>query len=114
MMNRAELLEKLLRLDGSLSEIEKELQTFGWDSDDPLVTLRREDILSILNRYIQSVLTETDIENWANVIEGRDDIGFEQGQDKLIHDIVFELANPSLTQPLNVETAQILIDKLAQ
>lgn len=108
MTQRQDILKKLLRFEGSLSEIQHQLRQFDWDSEDELAVLRRSDIASILDRNSQGLLSAGDLEDWANTIEGRDDIGYEAGYGDLIHEVIFELANPELNAPLTRDVVERL------
>ncbi len=112
MTDRKTLLKKLIRFEAPVSELVSALHSFGWDGDKEFVKLQRSDIVQVLNQYLQSTLTESDIEEWANAIEGREDIEFEIGYDEAINDAVFELANPLLTQRLDLSAVNKIINRL--
>lgn len=113
MSDRKALLVKLIKMNEPINDgFLKELESFGWDSEEELVILKKMDILNILSKYLNNGLEEAEIENWANHIESRDDIGFEENSKILIKNILFELANPLLTVKLSKERAKILIEKL--
>ncbi|MBA2654012.1 MAG: hypothetical protein H0U71_02965 [Gammaproteobacteria bacterium] len=113
-MTRTSLLEKLINLKGSVDVIMDELNKFNWDSDNELVTLTKQQILNALNNYIEGRITGTEIENWANAIESREDIGREKTHINLIDQVLYELANPYLTEQLTHERAKILNAKLEE
>ena len=73
------------------AEAEQRLREFGWDSDEQLVTLRRADVQRVLDQYLLENLSAKALELWANAIEGRDDIGFEDGFEGAIKHTVFQL-----------------------
>jgi len=112
MIDRKLLLKKLIRFDDPVETMPQLLRPFGWDSDTILVILRREDIIFVLDRYLQSGLSALDVEQWANAIEGREDIGYEAGYGSSISATIHTLANPFLTTPLNIQTAKELIGQL--
>ncbi len=114
MIERKSLLEKLVGFDAKLAIILPLLRQFGWDSDKTLVILQREDIVSVLDRYLKSVLSASDIEQWANAIEGREDIEYEAGHGSTISAAIHELANPILTASLTIKNAKKLIGQLQQ
>ncbi len=59
-------------------------------------------------------MSENDIENWANAIEGREDIGYERGRRNLIKDVIFDLANPELSEEMSEKFARKLVRKLSK
>ena len=103
MTTRASHLKDLLHFSRPVADVVSELSVFGWDSDEVLVTLDASHISSILNRFLSGDASETDVEDWANAIEGREDIGFPL--DSPVADALDELANPLLTKPLTRQSA---------
>lgn len=72
------------------------LKSYGWDSDVNLVTVRKEDVLTVLREFLAGTLASDEVQSWANRIEGRDDIDFELGPEGAVNEAVFWLANPFL------------------
>jgi len=112
MLTRADALQALVCLDRPLGEITAILGQYPWDSDAELVALSRANVASVLDRFINNALTAIEVEDWANAIECRDDIGFEMKSNKLLKDAIWELANPILSSALTHQTAQALLDRL--
>jgi len=83
------------------------LREFPWDSDRALVVLTGDDLARMLDRYLQGELSNMELEEWANALEGRDDIGYEPSTDDNLKRIIFELANPLLATPIGPAQAQI-------
>ena len=102
---RVAALEDLVSLRVPPAEAQRRLRAFGWDSDDELVTLTRRDLLRLLDEYLLGNLTNDDVEHWANAVEGRDDIGFEEELEAVLKDMVFQLAAPEITAPLTPAAA---------
>ena len=73
--------------------------------------LEQQHLASLLRRYRDNELGSEDLETWANAIEGRDDISYEQSSTagRLLH----ELANQRLTAPLTPERAAELLDSIS-
>ena len=114
MQDRKTLLEMLLRLQDpkALGRIMVNLREYSWDSEETLVNLTSDIIISILERYLQSELTAQEVEDWANAVEMRDDIEFGVDDDETIMNAIGELANPLLTEPLTPKSAKALMEKL--
>ena len=104
-MDRIEKLNQLL----SMSE-EVSLSQFPWDSDVPLVQLRAEHLTGALSKFISGLISNADIEKWANEIEGRDDVGYLLSSP--VGQVLNELANPYLTRTLSAQRASEMIDYL--
>ncbi len=111
---RVELLGRLLSMERSPSVIRSELGRFPWDSDEELVVLRRKHCIAILNRFLVGTVSAAEVEDWANTVEGRDDIGLEPGNESQLREMIHELANPMLTTPLTVDSATRWVKMSAQ
>jgi hypothetical protein len=107
-VDRKSRLQNLVKLCAPISAIAADLENVEWDSEKRLAMLRASDLKSVLERYASGELSHHDIESWANLIEGREDIEVEEG----IRDALFELANPELTEPLSKTRALIFLSKL--
>lgn len=112
MQARTQLLAYLLDYTQPLAQTIAGLRQFPWDSDSGLIILKREHIIHLLERYLSGELTGRDIEAWANAIEGREDIDYAAGQEDVLQESIYMLANPILTEPLNTTSAQRLLKKL--
>jgi hypothetical protein len=55
-MTRADWLGALVGLSRPLEETLTALNNFGWDSDRALVTVRRQHLLSVLDKYLNEEL----------------------------------------------------------
>ena len=100
-------------IDGKSSPvgIAKELSNYDWDSDDELVILTFDKVANMLERYLRNEFDEDYVELWANTIEGRDDIGFRSNESENITEIIFELANPEITQQLTPDSAREIVKR---
>lgn len=92
-MTREEVLQSVVRFDKSVDELRKLISGFGWDwTEAPLARLTGEHLGSVLSRYENGELTGREVEDWANLIEVREDIG----TDPHVEAAIFALANPQL------------------
>ena len=113
MKTRQEYLNALVNFDQPLSTILPILNTFPWDSSEATITLKKEHLLQILDRYLNNALTATDLENWADAIECREDIAYETDYKDIINDIIFYLANPTLNEPLSPKPIKQYISRFS-
>ena len=109
---RIKALQDLIELREPIPVAISRLRHFSWDSDAELVTLRGSDLIQILDKYLQGELSSTDVEEWAEALEGRDDIGYESRLSDTLRQIVFELANPLLTTPIGPGRVRRLKDSI--
>lgn len=108
MKTRAELLESLVRFEDLPEPILSALEEFGWESDKHYFIIARSHVLSILDRYLSNELTAQQVEAWANNLESREDVGFENAFEEILWDAIFKLANPTITQNITRDFAKQL------
>jgi hypothetical protein len=109
MRRREDILKDLINLKGNLTDIKIELAQYSWDSETPVLVINKKDFINVLQRYIDGSLTSLEIENWANAIECRDDMDFEDDE---LQEIIFELANPDINGEITEELLKKIINKL--
>jgi hypothetical protein len=66
-------------------------------------------IRRILNRFIEGQVTAKEVEDWANLVEGRDDIGFVSEE---MLEAIHWLANPYLEGVVTEASAEEFVDRL--
>jgi len=98
--SRAEILMDIVQFKGNLSDLQIELSIYSWDVEVPILIINKDVFLNVLKKFIDKNTSFEDIENWANVIECRDDIGFEVEK---MQEIIFELANPEIQEKISKE-----------
>jgi hypothetical protein len=99
------MLNRLLLRDESIETLMGKISSLGWDSDVELVTLTRDHVANALVSFSNGECEASDVEAWAEAIEGRDDIGLESGHEERLKRIVFEIANPEVSGELSAERA---------
>ena len=94
-MDRKNILEKIIKLDGDLKLLQQELHKYpwDWDVDNPLIVLKISDVQGIFNKILSGIVNIKTLDEWASIIECREDINYEHEE---IEKIIFELANPVL------------------
>jgi len=102
---RAEVLRAVIALRGDFGPLARELASFGWDwpADEPLVVLTRRDVIAVIDRFLAGGLSAGDLESWAECLECRDDLGYEDGNERRKVQAVFWLANPEINAALTPE-----------
>lgn len=95
-----------------LAELQAGLAAFPWDSE-PLVVLQRDHVVGALRRVISGERTFRDVAQWADLLEGRDDVDLERGYESALKEIIFELANPGTQGRIDRAQAQSLIERLS-
>ncbi len=77
------------------------------------MTFKKEHLIHVVSQYLNNHFSASDVENWANAIEGREDIGYATQDENILDNISFELANPILTSPLSPDIAREYLIKLS-
>ena len=108
-MSRTAAIEALANISVPIPEAVSCLAKFPWDSETELVQLNHERFRNVLLQFKQGVLSEAEVENWANALECRDDVGFATS---FLRELLHELANPLLTQRLSSEQADLWLSQL--
>jgi len=106
-MSRQAILSSLIRLDAPLADLKAALASISWDAE-PTVTLARQDIATVLQRFVRGEIDAAVVETWANLVECREDIEFETGYEEAIADAIHGLANPELRGRLATIAAEVL------
>lgn len=109
---RKTVLVSLLQYDKSLQEHRNDLKSIPWDCDEELVILNGNHISKVLKRFVKGELSKEEIEEWANLIEGREDIEIEMAQEELVGNIINHMANPELQGTLTIDQANVWLDSL--
>jgi hypothetical protein len=110
--HRVNALRRLLEGAAPLDETLEAIGALPWDSDEELVTLTPEHVIKMLERFLSGELTTSDLEQWANAIEGRDDIGLEPTAADALKEAIFDLANPSLQGSMTPASAQAWVTRI--
>lgn len=110
--DRHAVLQALIAFTGSIDEIRGLLGSLDPDFDGAPLTMNSENIRKTLERYLKGDLSLNDVEDWANLIEGREDIAFNQADEELLDEVIYELANPELTEQLSNKRAEEIVSLL--
>ena len=110
MRDREEILKDLIQFNGNLKELQAELSQYSWDTQSSIIFITNDDLINVLRRSSENIISFDEIANWVNTIECRDDIGFE---DVRVQDILFELANPEIDGELTKNRLKEMISELS-
>ena len=107
MKTRINLIKKYLKHCYLNKENSNELWKFEWDYENSSFKIKTKHILNILNKFLKKKLKEKDIYKWANFIEMREDIDYEE-----FKDLIYFLANPEINWRLKPKLAKEIIKNL--
>ena len=103
------ILLDLVHFKNNIDTLKNMLSQIGFDSETELVSMSRDDIVEILQRSLDKKISFLELEEWANLIECREDIGFE---DKKTQEMIFKLANPYLYGELDEKQVLSYLNEL--
>lgn len=109
---RRDVLVDLIELRRSPGVAIAAVRELPWDSDVEIVLLARVNAVAVLQRYLRGELSAADLEGWADAVEGREDVGSEQGHEELLRAFVFETANPVLAEQISDSYARRWLERL--
>ena len=103
------ILLDLVHFKNNIDTLKNMLSQIGFDSETELVSMSRDDIAEILQRSLDKKISFLELEGWANLIECREYIGFE---DEKTQEMVFKLANPYLYGKLDEKQVLSYLNEL--
>lgn len=112
LIERFAVLRELLTFSRPMRDVSIELSRFDWDFDGEGMKLEQKHVANVLRGYIDHRLSDSDVETWANLIESREDIYADPLHEESLNEIIYDLANPILTRPLDMKLANLFIEQL--
>jgi len=107
MNRRAEILEQLVRFEGPTAPLMRELRSFGWDWDgEPLLILKKEHFLRVIDRYLAGEISASQLQEWAENLEVREDVAFDEKERDMVDPVFFRIATPEINDPLTPEVVR--------
>ena len=103
------ILLDLIHFKNNIDTLRNMLSQIGFDSETELVSMSRDNIVEILQRSLDKKISFLELEEWANLIECREDIGFE---DEKTQEMIFKLANPYLYGKLDKKQVLSYLNEL--
>lgn len=107
--HKTSILLDLVHFKNNIDALKNMLSQIGFDSETELVSMSRDDIVEILQSSLDKKISFLELEEWANLIECREDIGFE---DEKTQEIIFKLANPYLYGKLDEKQVLSYLNEL--
>jgi len=111
---RTAALRALVRLETTPRAAITALARYSWDADEDLMILTLADLRRMLNKYLNAELTEDEWQLWAEALEGRDDVGFDEESGELVKEFIFQSATPEIFEPLTPLLARRWLSRLGQ
>lgn len=109
MRNRIDILEDLASFNGELPTLKSELSHYSWDTEETYLTITKVQFSIVLTKCINQTITFQDLEDWADAIESRDDLDFENEE---MQEIVFRFSSPEINGEITKEQLQEIVTNL--
>ena len=109
-VSHAELLYSVISLQLAPAGAEDALSG-GRDLELAVAVVTQRDLSVVLERFVGESMSATEVAEWADFLELRDDVDYDL---ELVKEVVHELANPVLEGALTQERARILLAALAE
>lgn len=106
-MNRLQALSEIINFGPNSKLAEIRIHEFPFDTDEELIVIDRHHIEKVLNMYINGEISDESVEQWANFIEGREDLNYD-----VFGNLIYILANPVLVGKLSVSKARDFLDAI--
>jgi hypothetical protein len=116
-MSRKAIIVALVAFDRPLIELRTMLESTVV-KPDTVTTLSKDPLISVLRRFLNGCLDASEINEWANMLEGlifaTDEVDFPEEGGELLRKALYRISNPYLFGPLTAERARGLIASLEQ
>lgn len=113
MSNRYDVLKALIELNQPLEDVACKLKEHSYDFDGEPIILCKNHLINALNFVISESKNTEEIVRWANLIEMREDIDFDEEYEDLIGEVMHKLANPDLEGEVTVLTCKQYLAELS-
>jgi hypothetical protein len=94
-------LRALVRFEGSFAALQDSLRDLPYDYRGSPVVLTSAHVAHALRRCLNDEVTATELEAWAELIQGRPGIEYEPGQQETLANILFKLSTPDINEPIS-------------
>jgi hypothetical protein len=112
-MERRDAVLALVDWRGALNDLRASLQNFPWDCEHALVILRPDHICRAIERFLKDEVSAMDLEEWAEAVEGREDVGYFESQSEIISEALFQLSTPAANVPISKQIAGSWLHELS-
>lgn len=111
-MDRFLILKDLVSFTKPINELSSMLSQLGWDYEGQPFIVNGSEIKSVLKRFMSGECTAQELEDWANLLESREDLEFEKGRFEAIENVIDCLANPVLQGEITLSSCEDLLSSL--
>ncbi|EMQ2878997.1 hypothetical protein V9N52_004360, partial [Vibrio navarrensis] len=95
-----------------VSDLADSLSKFDWDYEGQPLVATASKIREVLKRFLAGEYSAQELEDWANLVEYREDLEFEKKNREEIANVIYCLANPVLEGEITADSCKALIASL--
>jgi hypothetical protein len=99
----------LIELRNSLSNCRSRLARFPWDFNGEPVLLSRSNVEAVLKSFLEGRINSGALEEWADLLELRDDVTYEASHREWLHLVVWTLSDQNLNGAISSESVSHLL-----
>lgn len=103
---------ELLQFERPFAELRDSLLAFPYDYEGDAVVLMRKHIAHALQRLVDGAISAEALEAWAEFVEGRPGIEYENGMEERLSEALFQLSTPEINEPVTAERCWRLLKQL--
>ena len=70
--------------------------------------------MRIIDRFLAGNITAAQLQEWAENLEVREDVAFDEKNAELLDDIFFRIATPMINEPLTLEVVRAMRNEITQ
>jgi hypothetical protein len=82
------ILNEVVSFSLPIKELSIKLKELNWDYSSEPLEIKALHVIDIMNKYIQGIYNSGEIEQWANLIECREDLGYYPDQKDVLGNII--------------------------
>jgi hypothetical protein len=111
---RTEILTDLIELRKPVPAAVEAASALAWDEPDDLVVFTARHVRSALKRLLAGEFSADELEEWAELIQGREDIELKESDRERIVEFLVEASTPELFGELTRESATAWLRRLGE
>jgi hypothetical protein len=113
MKDRLNLIEEIIHWPDTIQVYKEKMNEYSWDYEWETVILKWSDISSLLSKYLDNKLDYEYLVIWADLIELRDEIEYENKYENIISEIITILSTPEVNWELTIREIEVYIHNLS-
>lgn len=106
---RLEAVRDLIELRDTLSNCRNRLLQFPWNFEGQATVITRLDVETVLTSFLQGKISSKDLEEWADLLELREDVAYEADHREWLNFALFNLSDQHLNGAISATSVSELL-----